>query len=421
MRTSFETILICLLLGGLTVACNTLELRLYQTKSRADCTERGGSGGTSSSDSTSPDAPVVIPDTLLLFAAVDFARGYDWCRDTAYGSSKFDVVLYKDFVETLRLSSSFLPGLSPAANTHHIIDGDLYTEHFSSGETSLYKNGARLFGFEGREIMVGILPHKDGVYTLSRKLSGENGTLFRLNGEILSEFSSGKPFGSLEDPSCEETGALYSSRGEGGEEVYFCFDSEGKVTKTRYLAVYKDHTDTIPNSQGTIVADVKILNGEIFTCRNYHSSYSLQDAKIYKDPGEKGYFIGAYFTIGSRGQFTGIVDYSRGLGKQSKLCSGEAFVYHSASDNYAIEENEETDGVSIYNKDGFVIYTSASAYFPSPGSATLRGGYFAAAVSSKNKDSPYPKIVLRGGESREIPINGYISDVTTALEANHSK
>lgn len=423
MKTSFKTVITGISVCLLSAACNTLELRLYQTRTRADCTDRRGrtSATTDSTGTDSPQTPAIIPDTLLLFTAVDFDKGYDWKRDTAYGNSSFDVILYKDFKQTVRLSSSAFPGLSPVANTHHIIEGDLYTEHFYNNTTSIYRNENRLFGFEGREIILGILPLSNkGVYVLSRKLSdGKETTTLRLNGETVSSFDKGKPFGSMEDPSYGETGALYSS---GDEEVCFCFDSEGENAGTRYLVVYKDHVDTVKNSRGSTVTDIKKVGDKTLLCSKNYISYTLEEPRIYKTPSEDGYAIGAYFSIGGKGQFTGVVSYDSSRAKLTRLCTSEATIYHSARTDYAIAEDEETEGISIYgSRSEEALYSQTSAYFPSPSSATIRENYFAAAVSSKNEKQPHPKIVFGDGKTVEIGINGYIGNVSTMLYVNPAK
>lgn len=423
MRTSIKPTLTGFLLCLLTVACNTLELRLYQTRTRADCTSRKGrtSYTTDSTRTDLPQAPVIIPDTLLLFTAVDFDKNYDWKRDTAYGSSRFDVILYKDFKQTVKLSSSSFPGLSPAANTHHIIDGNLYTEHFFNGTMSLYRNEEKLFSFEGREIILGILPlSNEGVYTLSRKISnGNETTILRLNGEIVTVLSGGHPFGSTEDSSYGESGALFSTI---NEDVYFCFDSENEDPLSRYLIVYKDHIDTIRNSRGLTVPDMKLIDGTAVLCPANYISYSLGEARIYKALSEEGYAIGAFFSIGGKGQFTGIANYNSTKNRLTKLCTSEAVIYHSAKADYAIEENEETEGICIYSGSlGNAIYSQTAAYFPSPNSAIINEKYFAAAVSSKDDNRPYPKIIFRDGKTAEIEINGYISCVSTVLSVNPPK
>ena len=175
--------------------------------------------------------PVFQLDTTVYYSAVRFPDGYDWQRDTAYGSVPFELLLYRDFEPALTLPSGPDACFVPDPDRHHLAGGHLYTERMADGQTRIGRDGVELFRFPGREYLVGLLEDGEDLYTLSRPAKGD-GFTFRRNGDVLLRQPSGTPFGSLTDPSYGPSGALYRDQ----EQVCFCYAS-GKGPQQTFHAV----------------------------------------------------------------------------------------------------------------------------------------------------------------------------------------
>ena len=224
MRTSILIALLPFLAGG----CILLDNDLNSGPPRAGTFFRGhGDDG----EQEGGGEIVRQADTSIYFCAVRFDDDYVWQRDTAYGSVPYELLLFKDFEQILSIKSSEASCISPDHDTHHIIDGHLYTEYSNLTRTTIGRDGAVILDFSGREFLKGLMPHDGDIYTLTEKRDG-NGFNFRKNGELLFTKSGGSVFGGMDDPSYGPTGALYFDRGD----LTFCYWT-GKGALRKYFRV----------------------------------------------------------------------------------------------------------------------------------------------------------------------------------------
>ena len=371
---------------------------------RSDC-ERGTSPNPPSyhpPDSGQDPVPTIPPDTVVWLSAVRFPKDYDWQRDTAYGTAAFELILYRDFQAEL-----ILPGGPDACfvadpNRHHILSGQLYTERIADGRTRIGRDGIELFRFDGREFLVGLLEGRDGLYTLSRSVSGQ-GFSFRKNGELVFGRTDGVPFGSLDDPSYGPTGALYRY---GGGTV-FCFQAETPAGVYRYQV--RDGTESLlkDNLPSTRALDLKLWDGEVLALHPLSFPIGLQDGRIWPEAG--GYAVTGRFPDGANGYFSGWLDAAGGTAPQ-RLCSADASLYHTPEATFAVSTDPE----------GIVRWYGPSSgrsegpcFFPGPGCAAAVGGTLVLALTPRETHG-LPQI-RRGGRVTELDLYGYISSVAVGL------
>ena len=145
-----------LALGVLLPGCVLLEDGLTGARRRTDCSREGARPQRPRSGSALPGLDAAA-DTTLWICAVRFPEGYDWQRDTAYGSIPFELVLYKDFAPVLTLPSGPEACFTPDPARHHLLEGHLYTERFQDGQTRIGRDGVELCRFDGREMLAGLL------------------------------------------------------------------------------------------------------------------------------------------------------------------------------------------------------------------------------------------------------------------------
>lgn len=425
MKTSLLTPASLALATMLACACDFLDTGLYGHRPRADTQNRGG-GSLSAPDK--PETPTPRIDTTVLFAAVEFDADYDWQKDTAYRSVDYDVILYKDMEPMLRISSASSACVSPDPDTHHIIEGSLYTEYSGPDHTVLGKDGEELFRFNGRELMKGILPVGGDLYTLSQKRSGEGFTL-RKNGATVLSRTDGMVFGSLCDPSYGPTGALYAD-GEGG--YCFCYraaggsgdssgarnsgnsdDSRNSVTSgnpgEEYYMVLNGTQTKIDSRQQ--LHDVKIWDGKPHVVTLSFSSFPLSEGRVWRET--SGLTIaGRFIPYGHTAPLSGTISSSRQGIKVTTLCEAEASIYNGQSDDYAIYEDAlgNVRIVSGKNRPGAVM---EACHFLSPACATLAGDRLICALAPRYRDGKVR--IMTGDEWEELDFNGYISRVAAEV------
>ena len=102
MKTSLLSAVLLLCMSG----CMLHEYELISGKPRNRTFNREQHG----KDDHADRPAVPAPDTSVYFCAVRFRDGYAWQRDTAYGSEPYELLLWKDGVQVLGISSqNFVP------------------------------------------------------------------------------------------------------------------------------------------------------------------------------------------------------------------------------------------------------------------------------------------------------------------------
>lgn len=120
----------------------------------------------------------------------DYPEEYDWKKGGETGSVRCSLVVFADGVPMLKLAAGEGHEVSTDPDMHHLIDGHLYTEFCTEGNTVLRKDGKAFLKYEGRESIRCMVIDEDDTYTLGVPHEGE-GFSYRKNGEIILERRSG--------------------------------------------------------------------------------------------------------------------------------------------------------------------------------------------------------------------------------------
>lgn len=346
-----------------------------------------------------PEPPAPEPDTLLYYSTVRFPDGYDWQRDTAYGSVPFELILYRDHVPALTLAWDSEACFCPDPDRHHLLGGHLYTECMSGGHTRVGCDGQELFRFEGREFLVGLLPDGADLYTLSRKTSG-TGFSYRKNGILLLESDSGTPFGDLSEPSFGPTGALYLDHGV----PVFCYRDGTQLYLVRNGAKSLI-TDDPPGRQ---VLDCKVCEGEVRLLHTKFLSYYLLDGRLWRY--HAGQVVTGKFHSGRGRGYSGWMD---GLADTTprQLCREEAQLYFTPEGIWAVA-TDAAGGVRWYGAEESGNAGEPARLF-TPNCATVFDGQLILALTPL--DMAQPLRILQGTQQREIYLNGYVSAVAVEV------
>lgn len=402
MRTSTITLLVCPVLLA-AASCVDLGDGLSAGRSRSDCSDRaqnGGDPGAGDGDGASK----TVTDTTLYFSAVRFADSYDWRRDSTYGAIEYEILFYRDFEPVLSVPSA-AECASPDLDSHHIIGGRLYTEAVSHGRTVLGRDGQTLFSFEGKEILRGLLPVGDDIYTLSESRGGEGFSL-RKNGEIVFRRESGSVFGDLADPSYRPYGALYRDL----DKICFCYRS-GKAPDEYYYMV-QDGVETRTSLQWRYwIEDVKVCQGYPRDAEVSCLWYLLEDGRVWiEDDGRVS--TSGWMSYGGDAGISAVVteDDPETL---VELCEGPALVLHGRDRDFAVRE-EDSGGIRVFaSGTPGTVFDGPDWMLMSPSCTALVGdGEFCAALTSRSGDAHQ---VLYAGGQTDLSLHGYLSCIRAEL------
>lgn len=202
---------------------------------------------------------VVIPtesssiDTTICFCAVDFPQGYDWKKDSACGNSSATLRIYRNFelVASFGTGESLCIGTDP--DTHHWLNGNLYSEYNLYGQTVISRNGKELFRYEGKEFLKGLLEIDGDIWTLGQNCSGRGFSL-RCNGDEVLKRTDGVIFGDLASWTHE---GLYLDSGK----ICFCYQRETVSTNNLYKVI--DSKESLHTTRSQTVHDMKISSGAV--------------------------------------------------------------------------------------------------------------------------------------------------------------
>lgn len=394
MKTSNAVIFAALIL--LPGSCIFREYGLNSGPSRAECFYRDPHGHGKDSISRPLQS-----DTAIYFCAVSFSSGYEWQRDTAYGSEPYELLFYRDSKPVLSISSRNSGCISPDHDTHHIIGGHLYTEHSGPASTSIGRDGEEILNFTGREFLKGLLPDGEDIYTLGQRRDG-NGFTFRKNGEVVLAKSGCVLFGGMDNPSYGETGALYLDR---GDITFFYWTGKGSLR--RYFRVRNGKEEEITQFSGVEYSDMKPYNGMPLAAGYDMDGYSPVSCNLWILPPE---IITAGLMRKGNSTFSGI--FRRSSGELLEICDTEAAIYCSDKAWYAIEGPDNDGNIRMNGYKG-ERHVEEDCHFLSPGCAVLCGDKFIYGLSSRKKNG-YPKI-WTGKEFENVEINGYISRVAAVI------
>ncbi len=390
----------------LAAGCTDLGDELIPGRSRTDCHSRERSGGSQDEGGQT----VVSTDTTVYLSAVRFEESYNWRRDSTYGAVSYEILFYKDYKPVLTIPSS-AESASPDLDSHHIIDGHLYTEAASLGHTALGRDGETLFSFEGREILRGLLPVGSDVYTLSESRSGDGFSL-RKNGKVLFRRESGSVFGDLADPSYRPYGALYRDQ----DKVSFCYRA-GKDRNEHYYVV-QDCVETMTSLEWRYwIEDVKVYGGYPFCAELSCLWYELQDGRVWIEE-DGSVSVSGWMSYGGGVGLSAVVT-DGDPERISEICEGAGVVYHGKSRDYAIRQYDPGDiGIYCAGQDN-AVFSSGDFQLMSPSCAAMVGdGELCAALTSRSGDAHR---VLCGDRQEELRLHGYLSCIRAEVSVSQTR
>lgn len=349
------------------------------------------------------NGPVYIADGAdLLICGISAPDGYDWRIDSAIGiSSQCRLVLYRNMVEELALKTGYDERISTDPDTHHLVDGHLYTEFSTPDSTIIKRDGVFRTGFKGREYLLGLLEKDGSLFTLSKDRGGTF-ISYRKDGVPILQIKGATAFGSFEDASFPRNGALMDFDGS----VCFSYHISYGGMETNH--VVRDGIDS--QLDATVfpekLDDIKFFRGEIWAVGPRNSkknSYGLFTPRGCRKEFE------FKFNLSERRIYCGEADYPyvyvrRHYGGGSPLdCAmmkdgavienwpfGEYHIFRQNGKNYAVE---------IVNEDHCIIPRGCVDIF--------NGTLFCAMTPLGEGLKPY---VLIGDQKWDVKeLNGYLT------------
>lgn len=417
MRTSLASAAALLfLLSG----CQLLDQAAFPARRRNSCLPQpnvlSDSVGTQNQDSLTPPVRKTKRDTCLYFSAVIVPEDYDWQRDSACGASEGRLVLYKDFKETVSMKTGGTELVSTDPDTHHIVDGHLYTEFSTLKETIVKKDGKELFRYSGREFLKGILADKDVLWTLGQDRSGEGFSL-RKNGEEVFRSNKGEVFGNLH---LSPGGGLYLDNGR----LCFCYCIRSGSGTLLYRV--SDQLETPVENHSYKVHDMRVYDGEAVTLVTPTEGTGPQ---IIKSNGTEDVWNVSSITL-TEGY---LVATPQGIGAAGFLSSGGyyplTFSYwcgvrtvNPSCSNYYVYPCQ--NGLSYITYDQSIVRLTLSrgaswaaaerCYFFSRSCAVTDGIRYSIALTPYEKGGkPY---IVTNGTKRTLDINGFITNLNETIE-----
>lgn len=381
--------ILCSLVLAITSSCTIVEYA--PTKMRIDCQRKETPG-----DDSPQEQDRILYDSTLFYTALVFDQSYDWKLDTAFGKVSYDLVLYKDHEKILIIPSSS-DCISSDCDTHHIIEGQLYTERTSSKETIVARNGVELFRFDGREKLKGLLPIEDKVYTLSQ-ICSEAGYTLRCNGEFIEGDSKGYVIGDLSDTSYGQTGALYI---DDGQMCYAYYTVDGYV---------KSYTISVDRKQDFLEVsdtyDIKRYRGDVIIAPQRSNSYKVEETRIH--PYEDYFYVSGRF-INNNTIFYGYAP-ERKFGYVKPIYTGESAELYIDGDNYMCIYRTGTGSKILVGDENlqFDAYKTMSARC----AGVVGKSFYVGMSPNKAFERPF---VLTPKDTSYIDINGYISSCTMQI------
>lgn len=352
-----------------------------------------------SKDSSGTVTPTISPDTILYMCGVRITDGYDWQRDSGIGIAKEEIVFFKDTVETVHFPTGYDEEASTDPDTHHIIDGNLYTEFSNISSTVIKKNGGTILTFDDREYMMGLVLKYGCIYTLGKRRSGR-GFCLRQNGAALAESSSGVVIGSFADSSYPQTGALYEDSGS----IWFAYNIT--ASGNSYCHIVRDGRDsTVANYA---FDDFKVIGGKLLGVRR------STDMGLYYYNGKSSDLVGTAY------KWTDCTLFNAG---GNIYVAGNTKNKYGTSDKFIVMDMD-TKAVTSYPSGDYHLYVDGTRpglapvsyegyhYFSRSCMDYLDGVLYVALSPRDNNEKPLLRV---NGKDKELDMRGYITGVQVRL------
>lgn len=351
-------------------------------------------------------------------SGVDFPPGYDWQRDTAYGTVDAHLVLFRDGAPVITVQTGERWHVSTDTDMHRIVQGHLYTDYSSAEATWIGRDGTELFHYEGREMMAGFLVREEGVWTLGLDRSDGQGLSLRRDGKVVFEDPDGLLPPGADNPAFpggllhEDEGALYF--------FYYKDSADGR----EWYQVRDGIPEILPlEKELSAIFDVRRLKGRNIIVSE-KKSWGLigllfrgdEPIVMHIDGGSKirwawltgidgaDYFIkGELYASQSVRPSLWRADGSLlGIGWNEKILDSQANPDHSAW----IYANSQGAAIA-YMLDGEKVQLEAPCRYVTPRCSQLQGKHFLLALTPTDRSQqPY---ILLDGQRQTYHLNGFLT------------
>ena len=366
----------------------------------------GDSPGNSSGGGNS-----IVP--VCYMTAADYAKGYDWRADEARETVKCSLVVYVDGIPAMKVPVGETHEICSDPDMHRVIDGHLYTDYASSGQTVIKKNGVFLFSYPGEERLCNMLSKGEDIYTLGESRTG-TGFSFRKNGESIVSRENGILIGSLKSSGdslnftfCEEI------RNAGGSIMRYYSVYGSKVSQIALrddiVCVWdamQSQDEVIYLASLTGISQPVIVAGDNLTALNMPKEADMISCSMFH-AGEKSGVEGLYKTSdGAR--FSAIwlngkcVETFKGL-TISALCTDGGGVF-------CVLNPPSTSSSGIIYRAGEMYEIPQGYACIGSQSLAVVGGIMYVGLSSQIGENP---LLWKDGQMVSLNVNGYISSVTS--------
>ena len=335
--------------------------------------------------------------------AVRFPEDFDWEVDTCAVEGDVWLDLYCDG----RLLRSFPAGASLQADMHRFAGGHLYADCSTDTETVLYRDGAELFRFGGREALRGFRVLEDGVHTLGQDRDGD-GLTYRIDGREVFRSPVGTVFGEGEALS-ESGGALwycYSVQGASGRDFLIMREAE-LAGKTETKGVILDFRLSagkscwVQSQRGSLALmedggkRVPIVLNAGETVRSCRIAPGADDLYVAVQTDRNG--IRRSFVQAARGSLFRLAD---GLTVAAILTDGKETGWVVTAADGAIR---------LVRENGDVLSVPSGGFLYGPRCAVFHEGHLHLALSGHFGE---PGRLVTDTDVTQIPFNGYFTSIT---------
>ena len=393
---------------GLTIAlCGLLLLQSCEkyTLSRVYRSQvMHNTGGSRDTIPGSPGHPSA--DTIVYVSAVTVPEGYDWRRDSLYGSIPCELLFFRNGVPLFSVQTGSIA--SPSPDTHHILDGHLYTEYASMEGTIICRDGEELFRYPQREMLKGLLVKGKDVYTLGRALDG-GGFYYRCNGETLLKQENGEPFGDFTNPAYGRNGALYESR----NGVCFCYK-----TASACFSCVDGTVSQIQTSVGAArIKDMRLFgNSPCYAADYYTTVLVFTSNRAYTLPAGTDWNAISLFLRDGNWWFIADSPSSTVCRRVDQADDDHAGVSFTGNDNCIYMGRSHFYSArfgggmfSISDDTGRIMYVRDSTYYFGRNTIYCEGDEIYALINPRERSQP--PSVWHSGQATVYGINGYLTGV----------
>lgn len=355
-------------------------------------------------------------ESLFSVCGVRVPDGYDWQKDSAGGLAECELVLLRDTVEILSLRTGVQTRISTEPDSHHLIDGHLYTEYSDAVSTSVLRDGEEVLRFNGREKMRGILPSRDGhLITLGAERDGQ-GFCLRKDGEILIRNAEGYVCGDFGQGPYYSTGALYENEGH----YYFSYLLINGMNR-----MYYDVCDAVSREMdwlgtGSSLIAFRHVGGKDVAAWTDESQTNLKIGENSYSVNRKRYFLETATVIpegpsgcciaGQFRDFSGKAVPYRFTPSGISIYSSRGGLWQFSGGTFVLSVHQAADStVYVYHSDGRSVSLVRDAFIWEESCACMQDGGIAMAMNRRTKGKR-PFIWYRS-KVTEMDFEGYLTGI----------